>query len=214
MTSNVIKHSELAGRCMRAADKMRIQTEFNFLKFWAEPEAIPLCYMLFAYHQNAMICESLADADVVVEIYESEDGEPPHIMGTKDSVVYLALFKENEGIMPWLVNNDKGNISDGYHTFNELYDFRRTYNYLLFNEWFNRNIYNVHKSKKHYEGDLCFEGDYFIVCADLPDGQITNHYPIKYWDLFEIPEYDKPLSPWDGHSSNDVLNRLKGLSDG
>lgn len=101
---NVIDHAELAKRCMNSADMMRAQTNGNFLKFWAEPDAIPLCYMLFAYHQNAMICESIADADVIVEIYESEDGEPPHMMGVKDTVVYLALFKHDEGIMPWLLN--------------------------------------------------------------------------------------------------------------
>lgn len=103
-SNNVIDHAELAKRCMNSADMLRAQSNNEFLKFWAEPEAIPLCYMLFAYHQNAMICENLADADVIIEIYESDDGEAPHVMGTKDTVVYLALFKKDEGSMPWLSN--------------------------------------------------------------------------------------------------------------
>ena len=28
-----------------------------------------------------------------------------------------------------------GNTSDGYHTFNELYEFRKVFNAALFNEW-------------------------------------------------------------------------------
>ena len=97
----VVSHEEIAGRCMHSADMMLKQTNRAFLKFYAEPKAIPLCYMLFAYHQNAMITSDISQADVVVEIYEQE--KVPHFMGTKDSVVYLALFKDDEGVMPWLI---------------------------------------------------------------------------------------------------------------
>jgi len=95
-----VPHEEVALRCMTSADMMLKQTKGAFLKLWSEPDAIPLCYMLFAYHQNAMLVEDLSSADVIIEIYEQE--EAPHLMGTKDDVVYLALFKEEEGIMPWL----------------------------------------------------------------------------------------------------------------
>ena len=45
-----------------------------------------------------------------------------------------------------------GNVSDGYHTFNELYDFRKLYNAALFNEWYKfRKDIIVYKSKKHYD---------------------------------------------------------------
>ena len=36
-------------------------------------------------------------------------------------------------------------ISDGYHTFKELYEFRMVYNAALFNEWHKQNKYYVHK---------------------------------------------------------------------
>ena len=48
------------------------------------------------------IIDDLSNADVIVEIYEQD--EAPHIMGTKDDVVYLALFKEDEGNMPWVLS--------------------------------------------------------------------------------------------------------------
>ena len=77
--------------------------------------------------------------------------------------------------------------SDGYHTFKELYEFRKAYNVALFNQWGKYRIskpedkmemcmYDVHKSWKHHDGELCFGGGWFIVVAYLPEGQISNHY--------------------------------------
>lgn len=103
----------------------------------------------------------------------------------------------------------------------ELYDFRMVYNAALFNEWaeqksFDGGInyhndktkFDVHKSWKYSDGEFCFGGSCFIVMADLPTGQISNHYKWKYWDLFKIPEKEK-ANIWDGHTSEDVINRLK-----
>ena len=121
---------------------------------------------------------------------------------------------------------DIGELSDGYHTFNELYEFRKVYNAALFNEWANKNDepinyekegwenppkYNVHKSWRHSDGELCFGGGWFIVSAMLPTGLISNHYKAEDWDLFKIPEVEKALYEFDGHTSEDVLNRLKKL---
>jgi len=106
-------------------------------------------------------------------------------------------------------NTDVGDCSDGYHTLNELYEFRKVYNAVLFNEWAAQNKYNVHKSTKHFEGDECFGGGWFIVVAVLPDGQISNHYEMKDWNLFKIPEHEKALFEFDGHTAGDVLQRLR-----
>jgi len=108
---------------------------------------------------------------------------------------------------------DTNLISDGYHTFGELYDFRKVYNAALFNEWAQYDIpkYNVHKSWKHSDGELCFGGGWFIVMATLPSGQISNHYEDKDWDLFKIPEYEL-ADKFDGHTPNDVITRLKQLN--
>lgn len=105
-----------------------------------------------------------------------------------------------------------GDVSDGYHTFNELYEFRKLYNAALFNEWAKYGKFNVHKSRKHFEGEQCFGGGWFIVVAVLPDGQISNHYEEKDWDLFKIDEQEKALFKHDGHTGQDVLTRLAGIS--
>jgi hypothetical protein len=113
--------------------------------------------------------------------------------------------------------------SDGYHTFKELYEIRKAYNVALFNEWASQLIvekkvggaiveslgkYNIHKSWKHHDGELCFGGGWFIVVAMLPTGQISNHYKSEDWDLFKIPEVEKALFPFDGHTTEDIIKRL------
>lgn len=122
------------------------------------------------------------------------------------------------------------NTSDGYHTFKELYEFRKVYNAALFNEWAkikkinprwskedNQPVelpkYEVHKSWRHNDGELCFGGGWFIVVAVLPNGQISNHYEVQDWDLFDIPVLDRAKYKWDGHTSQDVLERLKDLCE-
>jgi hypothetical protein len=114
-------------------------------------------------------------------------------------------------------------ISDGYHTFKELYEFRKMYNAVLFNEWARECLpglpktkeieakYHVHKSWRHHDGELCFGGGWFIVVALLPTGQISNHYKTEDWNLFQVPETEKALFEYDGHTGADVLARLKAL---
>lgn len=107
-------------------------------------------------------------------------------------------FKEND-------------LSDGYHTFAELYEFRKIYNALLFNEWADQGLYKVHKSTKHYDGEDCFGGEWFIVMAKLPTGQISNYYKLEEWDLFNCMIAPKALFKFDGHTGKDVLQRLKDI---
>jgi len=103
-----------------------------------------------------------------------------------------------------------GDTSDGYHTFNELYDYRRVYNAALFNEWASQGKYDVHKSWKHSDGKDCFGGGWFIVVAELPTGQVSNHYEAQYWDSFVIPSKDT-ANEYDGHTPKQALSRIAEL---
>lgn len=104
-------------------------------------------------------------------------------------------------------------ISDGHHTFGLLYDYRMAYNALLFNEWAKTGQYGVCKSKKHHDGEPCFGGTHFIVCAQLPTGQVTNHYKLEYWEAFTISEVE--LAPeWDGHTPEEAKDRLLRMLPG
>jgi hypothetical protein len=101
-----------------------------------------------------------------------------------------------------------GKFYDGYHTLDELYAFRKYLAAALVNEWDKQGLYDVHKSKRHHDGELCFGGGWFIVMATLPTGQISFHFEDKDWDLFTCfgtANCDK----WDGHTPQDVLVRLE-----
>lgn len=104
-----------------------------------------------------------------------------------------------------------GDTSDGYHTFRELYAYRKAYNALLFNEWASRGLFDVHKSRKHSDGEPCFGGGWFIVVAQMPTGQISNHYKDEDWDLFRVPERERG-NEWDGHTPQVALERLLKLA--
>lgn len=103
---------------------------------------------------------------------------------------------------------EEGHISDGHHTFQELYEYRLLYNAALFNEWAKLGLYDVHKSKLHHDGTVPF-GDpkWFIVVAELPTGQISNHYRVTDWRLFQIPERELS-NVYDGHTPGMVAERL------
>ena len=44
-----------------------------------------------------------------------------------------------------------------------------------------------------------------------PGKQITYHLPIAYWDETEFAETLDLAPEWDGHTSDDVLERLRKL---
>ncbi|WP_049781467.1 WDGH domain-containing protein [Corynebacterium ulcerans] len=106
---------------------------------------------------------------------------------------------------------DRGLLVDDYHSIDELYDYRCAYNALIFNQRAKSGIYSVHKSIRHSDGELCFGGGWFIVSADIPGGQVTNHYPLSKWGMFNVPEFVK-AAPWDGHTPQIALQRLEKLA--
>ena len=99
------------------------------------------------------------------------------------------------------------NISDGYHTFEELY-YQRT---VLLSIICNTNPNISWKSKKHFdeENDPMFEGC-FIIGINTPTGEATYHIKLKYWEMFNIQEIEH-APKYDGYSSDEVLKRLQTL---
>ena len=101
-------------------------------------------------------------------------------------------------------------ISDGYHTFAELYEHRHALCLALMRAmphywWF---------SRRHADGEPCFGGnDWFIVGADLPgldDPSVTYHLPMRLWEAAQATgAQELPKGrPWDGHGAQDVVDRL------
>ncbi len=125
-----------------------------------------------------------------------------------DALPLPLSVKRKDAWLAWLEKQgepvDKGEISDGFHTFSELYYYRMLYNAAFFN-MLPKEL--VHKSKKHNDGEECFGGGWFIVMANLPTGQISNHYELKDWELFQIPEKER-ADKWDGHTPQEAAERL------
>ena len=106
-------------------------------------------------------------------------------------------------------NEDANLISDKYHTFGDLYKLRLMYNAGLFSMWSREGLYEVHKSYRHHDGELCFDSNnWFIVVAKLPNGIISNHYKIEHFHLFDVPHVAIARFPFDGHTTKDVIDRL------
>ena len=97
---------------------------------------------------------------------------------------------------------DVEKISDGYHTFADLYEQR-----LILSAALAKNNPYAWKSKRHEDGSVPFGGGWFIMGFDTDEGCYTYHYKLKDWDLFQCKELDKG-KPWDGHTSKDVRRLL------
>jgi gp128 len=94
--------------------------------------------------------------------------------------------------------SSKGDLSDGYHTYNELYYHRM----VLFSIICNQNPDLAWKSKTSSDGESL--GDYFLVGMKTPQGQFNYHYQMQYWDQFKVPELDK-APEYDGHTPKDIV---------
>lgn len=100
---------------------------------------------------------------------------------------------------------DIGDVSDGYHTFNQLYHQRA----ILFACVVMQNKDKAWKTRNHEDGTPCFGGGWFLVTVDTPEGSYGYHYEDKYWDIFDCVELER-AKPWDGYTEEQV-NRLLSL---
>jgi hypothetical protein len=104
---------------------------------------------------------------------------------------------------------DTGKISDGYHTFDELYAHRCTLFLALM-----RALPGFAWAARRHDGDEAFSG-WFLAGMNLPlNGErqtVTYHIPMDLWPLAEATgaKILDRAPKWDGHTSNDVLERLK-----
>lgn len=124
----------------------------------------------------------------------------------------MTLEQINKEIQTLAVTDD---ISDGYHTFGELYEHRIVLYITLikmielsnwvFDENSPFNNIETYKSKYHSDGST-YEG-WFLLGMITPEGQISYHLPNKYWNDIEVTTLNK-APEYDGHTSQDVLDRL------
>lgn len=93
---------------------------------------------------------------------------------------------------------DTRKVSDGYHTFEELYDHRcllyiKLCIYAPFQAWW----------REGYPG-------WPLLFLETPAGQISYHFPEKFLPIVRANIEKAPEDyKWDGHTSQDVLKRLE-----
>jgi len=95
-----------------------------------------------------------------------------------------------------------GKISDGFHTFDELYAHRIMLFMCLMK--CNKNI--SWRSRIHNDGSS-YEG-WFIAGMNLPTGTITYHIADQFWGMLDSIQTLEKSPEWDGHTSEDVIRRL------
>lgn len=100
---------------------------------------------------------------------------------------------------------DMGEVSDGYHTFNELYAHRVRLFSTLMNAFPNLSWW----SRKHSDGEE-WEG-WILAGIDTPDGAATYHLPESEIENLPADTEIDAGKEWDGHTADDVLNRLLSL---
>ena len=107
-------------------------------------------------------------------------------------------------------------ISDGYHTFGELYEHRIVLFIALCKEISNNSDYqsgqksSIWRSSYHSDGSN-WNGWFIMGIGQEKGEQITYHLPIEYWDETNFAETLEQAPLFDGHTSNNVLLRISKL---
>lgn len=132
-------------------------------------------------------------------------------MNQEEKTIFLAmnigqnLFQSPKRVQAYKKATGKSvkQISDGHHTFEDLYAHRRLLSKIIFEltpkySW---------KSKLHANHTM-FDND-FIVGISIPNvGQYSYHYNLKHWNDFNVRELPT-APPYDGHQPKDIDRLLK-----
>lgn len=119
---------------------------------------------------------------------------------------FINLWKQNGGLV--------GQLSDGYHSFDQLYQHRvELYITICKQLRFSKDPTRVvWFSKKHSDGTE-FPGWFLLGIGVTKGYQITYHLPVEpYLNRVTAMFEELPQAPeFDGHTSDDVIQRLKKL---
>ena len=108
-----------------------------------------------------------------------------------------------------------GAMSDGYHTYDELYEHRNLLLLLAHRLGDGLSLAPFGwMSRRHADGSTV--DGYFVVGLDLHTGsetlEISYHLPDRLWDLAEAAGL-LPIArgKWDGHTASDVVDRIRKI---
>lgn len=117
------------------------------------------------------------------------------------------LTNTKEGLLEGYEDMD---ASDGDHTFSELYEHRYILFIKLCKELTRPQVVpvDIWKSKVHSDGKG-YSGYFLMGIGKEAGKQISYHIPMQYWDLANFAQELEKAPEFDGHTSADVLERLK-----
>lgn len=98
-------------------------------------------------------------------------------------------------------------VSDGYHSFEELYNHRHALCVALSKAVITSKV-ECWRSELHSDGSK-YEGWFIVGFNKEPGKQISYHVPIDRWNEFDAAETLDRAPEYDGHSSKEVIERLK-----
>lgn len=107
-----------------------------------------------------------------------------------------------------------GKQSDGYHTFDELYE-HRIILFIALCRTYSEDVTEykhipVWRSKLHSDGTM-FNGWFVMGMYKETGKQITYHLPIEKWEETKFAETLENAPEWDGHTPEDVIFRLREI---
>ena len=134
------------------------------------------------------------------------------------------LRKETQDIYVKTVNEmivhnriPTNDISDGYHTFGELYKHRNALFIALLREIESNEAYRkrldkyVWKTQKYHDCTPIEDGWFILGIGQEAGKVITYHLPINLWNEAYFASTLNHAPQFDGHSPNDVLKRISKL---
>lgn len=103
-----------------------------------------------------------------------------------------------------------GQISDGTHTFDELYEHRHML-WLALCKFLQAKDGGAWRAKRHHDGSH-IEGFFVLGHGTERGAQISYHLPVRLWDQASFATtVFRPLWEYDGHGSDEILARLGKL---
>ena len=133
---------------------------------------------------------------------------------SEDKLFYLYSDRFDDRLP--LQGND---VSDAYHKMSELYEHRHALFAALIKAYdsiitpIGPTSVSAWKAKVHYDGTM-FDGHFIAGLTkknlDSSVTHITYHLPLSWWDNIRCIEI-MAAPKWDGHTSQDVIQRLIAL---
>jgi hypothetical protein len=117
-----------------------------------------------------------------------------------------------QGQLNLLQYDQRENISDGYHTFKELYDHRIALWMVVLSKYKDDPQAKIYNRLKHNHGSF-FDGYFLSLLVIDSNIQISYHLPLKFWQKVAGQKFDRSPIEYDGHTAQNCVDRLMGLID-